>query len=81
MRTPLDIMHPDLRKKVETKLSQMVEYNSCHSRCALELGDTVFAKNLVFDPRLHLGYLSKQCCVMDQDHFRSDYEMVSSDIT
>ena len=49
MRSPLDIIHPDLRKKVETKQSQMVKCKSRHSRCALEPGDTVFARN--FGPR------------------------------
>ena len=49
MRSPLDIIHPDLRKKAETKQSQIVECNSHHSRCALEPGDTVFARN--FGPR------------------------------
>ena len=46
MRSPLDVIHPDLQRKVEYEQERQKERHDKHPRsCSFEPGDTVYARN------------------------------------
>jgi len=56
MRSPLDLLKPDLRQRVETEQSWQKNAHDQHSRLrSFQQGDTVYAKNLVLQQLTNSG--------------------------